>query len=104
MTTFDTQTEALFDTLVSHIEAQVPDCIHDQTEGRLTLTLPDNSCYLLHQNNVLQQIWLSSPVSGAHHYTYDRVRGAWVSVRNQEDILEVRLLTELKHRPQTLPT
>lgn len=49
----------------------------DLLDGILNIELPDGSKYVINKHNVSMQIWLSSPVSGASHFSYDN--GKWIS-------------------------
>lgn len=58
----------------------------------LAFDLPDGRPYLLNYHGVTQQIWLASPVTGAHHF---RLReGRWLSTRARDDLITL-LETEL---------
>ena len=52
-------------------------------------TLP----YLLNYHGVTGQIWLASPVTGAHHFRFDKRR--WASTRGGDDLYTL-LKKELK--------
>lgn len=47
------------------------------TEGVLTLTLQDGGEFLINKHAPSQQIWLSSPSSGATHYSYTESDDEW---------------------------
>jgi frataxin len=51
--------------------------------------------YLLHFHAPTHQLWLSSPQSGASHYTYDPSQDTWVSTRNKGHTLTTLLNKEL---------
>lgn len=51
-------------------------------DGVLTVTLDDGGTFVVNRHGASRQIWLSSPVSGAHHYAYDDASGAWLQTRN----------------------
>jgi len=50
----------------------------------LAFDLPDGRHYLLNYHGVTQQIWLSSPRTGAHHF--QRQGDRWVSTRGPEEL------------------
>ena len=52
----------------------------DLRDGVLTIDLDAGGCYVINKHVPSRQIWLSSPVSGALHFDYDRERG-WVTSR-----------------------
>ncbi len=52
----------------------------DLAGGVLTLTTDDGRTFLINKHAPLQQLWYSSPLSGAHHF---ESRGSdWVSTRD----------------------
>lgn len=55
----------------------------------LTITLSDGKQFVLNRNIVHRQLWLSSPFSGAWHFTYDDVQKRWVSTRGTEKLHEI---------------
>jgi iron donor protein CyaY len=60
--------------------------------GILTIVSDDDRTFLLNKHAPLQQLWYSSPISGAHHYA---PRGAdWLSTRDGTSLL-ARLSEEL---------
>ena len=77
------------------IDTAVGDLIDVEAQGDVvTLDLPDGGQYVLNKSAPLQQIWLSSPRSGAWHFAWhDAVQG-WVSTRTS-DRLGVLLGAEL---------
>ncbi len=50
--------------------------------GVLTIELASGGCYVINKHNPNRQIWVSSPLSGAHHFDYDEARRQWVSTRS----------------------
>ena len=72
--------------LMSVIEEQDKDCILDVDilNEILTITLPSNKQYVINKQNYTQQIWLSSPFTGAHHFDYNATIDLWVARKNQE--------------------
>ena len=60
-------------------------------EGENLIIEIDNSTFVLSIHNPTQQIWMSSPVSGAHHFEY-KAEGSdykWISTRdNSMNLLE----------------
>lgn len=52
--------------------------------------------YVIHLHNVLHQLWVSSPLSGAHHYLYDEKTKKWLSTRDHlslSDLIEKEFFT-----------
>jgi frataxin len=60
--------------------------------GILTIVSDDGRTFLLNKHAPLQQLWYSSPVSGAHHYAAKD--GAWISTRDGSHLAE-RLANDL---------
>ncbi len=61
----------------------------DFSGGILTVTLEKGGRYVLNRHAPNRQIWLSSPRSGASHYAFDAVRGAWIGTRSGRTLAEV---------------
>lgn len=62
----------------------------------LAFDLPDGRPYLLNYHGVAQEIWLASPVSGAHHFHLRE--GRWISTRATDELfnlLEAELAVSL---------
>jgi len=65
----------------------------DMLEGILYIKLTSSSEYVLNKQYKFKELWLSSPVSGGHHFKYDRLRSQWVNLKNLE--LRALLSSEL---------
>lgn len=70
--------ERLFDALDGAIG---DDADVDFEGGILTVELEDGRQYVINKHAASQEIWVSSPLSGAAHYAYDLEAGTWVSTR-----------------------
>lgn len=77
--------ERLFDALDETI-GDVADV--DQEGGMLTVELEDGRQYVINKHTANQEIWVSSPISGAAHYRFDEEAGTWVSTRDASVLLE----------------
>lgn len=75
-------------------EAIGDDADVDFEGGILTIELEDGRQYIINKHAASQEIWVSSPVSGAAHYAYDMEAGAWVSTRGG-GVLSQTLAAEL---------
>lgn len=53
----------------------------------LAFDLPDGRHYLLNYHGVMQQLWLASPMSGAHHFRLQD--GHWISTRDTIGLIEL---------------
>jgi len=58
----------------------------------LAFDLPDGRPYLLNYHGVTQQVWLASPLTGAHHFRFQDDH--WISTRGTDDLIAL-LETEL---------
>jgi frataxin len=54
----------------------------DLLDGILNIELPDGGQYIINKHNASKQIWLSSPVSGASHFSY--MGGEWRDSKGRE--------------------
>ncbi|PWR24465.1 iron donor protein CyaY [Zavarzinia aquatilis] len=63
-------------------------------DGVLQAETEDGRTFVLNRHNPLRQVWLSSPVSGAHHYAFDGERDGWFSTRGGE-AMTARLVADL---------
>ncbi|PWR21780.1 frataxin family protein [Zavarzinia compransoris] len=66
----------------------------DLADGVLQAETEDGKVFILNRHLPLKQVWLSSPVSGAHHYAFDEGRGGWFSTRGGEALAD-RLRADL---------
>ncbi len=81
MSEFRLKAEELMDNLLDYFEGQIGNDAEIDFDGEaLKIEFEDGRTWLLHIHYHLTQIWLSSPVSGAHHYQMDE-NGAWVNTR-----------------------
>jgi frataxin len=58
----------------------------------LTFHAQDGKSYLLNYHGVTRQIWLASPLTGAHHFRLQE--GRWISTRSSDNLISL-LETEL---------
>ncbi len=68
----------LFDAL-----EEVPEATFDVDleEGILAIEMENGGEYVINKNAAMGQIWVSSPVSGAHHFDRDEDEGVWRTTR-----------------------
>lgn len=90
-TTFERLANATLSAIHEACLDQLPDADTELQGGILTITLPTGQ-YVVNRHGPTQQVWLSSPVSGASHYAYQD--GTWVSTRGGKR-LEAVLTEEL---------
>lgn len=56
----------------------------DLIDGTLTIELPDAKQYVISKHEASEQIWLSSPISGGSHFSYDEEDDIWISSDSSE--------------------
>jgi len=81
---FDTLATAELDHLAERLEAASEALEVDLDAEALTVELEDGRQYLISRHNIKREIWLSSPVSGAHHFVAGD--GLWRSTRGPETL------------------
>lgn len=64
----------------------------DLLDGILNIQLSDGGQYVINKHDASMQIWLSSPVSGATHFSY--YNGRWISSDGRDFIALIK--NELK--------
>ena len=93
--TFETLAESALQAMADGLEDSEADNLDiELEEGVLTIEVDDGGTFLLNKHTPLKQLWLSSPKSGASHYTYDEAAGRWLSTRDSADLIE-RLVAEM---------
>lgn len=91
---FETTASATLETLFDAIEVALDDLAEVDLEGGiLSVELDDGRQYILNKHAPNAQLWLSSPISGAHHFEYATDRKLWASTRS-EDTLTALLESE----------
>ncbi len=60
----------------------------DYIAGILTVTLGNGQQYVINKHAPTRQIWLSSPKSGAWHFSFKSLN-TWVSTNKNQDLLEL---------------
>ena len=83
---FETLAEDLLQRVTTALENASDDIDVEMNSGVLTVELEDGRTFVLNKHAPMQQIWLSSPVSGASHYGYDDARGCWQSTRDTREL------------------
>ena len=94
-TTFENLAEKTLESLFEAIDDAIGDDADvDFDNGILTVELEDGRQYVINKHAPNQQIWLSSPISGAAHYAYDQESKIWLSTRGGDALMQA-LSTEL---------
>lgn len=88
-TTLQNLADQLEDHLAEHLQA-------DLENGVLTITLDPEETYVLNRQLPKRQIWMSSPLSGATHFSYHEDTGTWLSSKDSNLSLPDLLATELR--------
>lgn len=89
----DFQNEA--DTLLAQMAEAIDDALGDMVDADieseiLTIDLKGGGQYVINKNNHYQQIWLSSPRSGAWHFARTLDDPRWRSTR--DDVVDLKEL------------
>lgn len=90
MENFETMVEK---TIESLFEATMREIGHmaevDLEGGILNIELDDGRVFIINKHSPNRQIWLSSPLSGAHHFSFDEGSGVWASTRDCGQLLSL---------------
>lgn len=93
---FHVLSAATLDTLSEQIEMHLSDDFDvDYKEGVVTICDGMEQEFVLNSQEVMQEIWLSSPLSGGTHFVYDEDQGEWISTREPHVTLKKLLAEEL---------
>ena len=94
---FVTLAESEIGFLADRLEELVGDVVDvDYQQDVLTLEFDDGAQYVINRQTPMQQIWLSSPFSGAWHYARD-AQGVWRATRGNKPMRQL-LCEELAQR------
>ena len=89
---FESMADAVLAALADRVEAALDSVEVDLINGILTIETEDGRSFVINKHGPNQQIWLSSPISGASHY--DHKDGRWIATRGEGDLM-ARLSTDL---------
>lgn len=93
---FHVLSRATLDSLAEQIERDLCDDFEvDYNEGILTIAHDSEQEFVINGHDATQQIWLSSPLSGATHFRYDEDQGCWFSTKDPQLNLRRMLADEL---------
>lgn len=93
-TEFHQRADQKLEFLQDHIESLLEDADVDLLDETLTVILTSGQQYIINKHAPTQQIWVASPVSGAHHFRYDGQGDVWCNVRTGQ-VLDDLLNDEL---------
>ena len=78
---FDRLASATLDRLAERLEEGLDDADVELREGVLTVELAGGAQYVFNRHAPNRELWMSSPISGAHHFA--PAGGAWRSTRGE---------------------
>lgn len=81
--------ETLADSLLATLEEALGDHVDAELQGGILTVEGGEGTWIVNKHAPTQQIWLSSPLSGARHYAYDAGLGQWQDTRGGADLLTV---------------
>lgn len=84
MTDFHHAASLILEEMADFFENTWPEADVDLLDDALAVHLPDGKQYLLNKHGVTQQIWLSSPYTGAHHFALEE--GYWYCTRTKTQL------------------
>ena len=97
MSKFKIEAKKILDELFSFVENEFDNFDVDFEEENLVIqTLDEKKTFIISIHQSSSQIWLTSPISGAHHFEKDNNSLNWKSTRDQNVILHKLLNSELK--------
>jgi len=93
---FEDKAEHTLEDLFDAFDEAIGDVVEvDFDNSVLTFELQDGRQYVLNKHAPNQELWMSSPVSGAAHFAYDSGQDSWKSTRGGESLWTI-LGAELK--------
>ena len=97
MAEFKIEAKKILDELFSFVEKEFDNFDVDHEDENLVIqTLDEKRTFILSLHEPSSQIWLSSPITGAHHFEKDKSSFNWISTRDKNIILHKLLQSELK--------
>ncbi len=85
----DSQFEVRADELLATLEEEIGRHEDADLQGGVLTVEGGQGTWLLNKHAPTQQIWLSSPLSGARHYAFDAASGRWLDTRGGPDLLKL---------------
>ncbi len=79
--------ESLADSLLAALEEGIGQHADAELQGGVLTVEGREGVWLVNKHAPTQQIWLSSPQSGARHYAFDGASGQWRDTRGGADLL-----------------
>lgn len=85
---FLNQSKKTISVIFDFVEENFADFCEADFDGEiLTITLNDDRIYLINAHKPTKQIWLSSPLSGAHHFSLND--NFWLCSRTKKNLSEL---------------
>jgi frataxin len=79
--------ESLADSLLAALEEGIGAEADAERQGGVLTIDGDDGTWVVNKHAPTRQIWLSSPKSGARHYSFDATSGQWKDTRGGPDLL-----------------
>ncbi len=94
---FLTKAEKTIDDLFNKLNKINNDLDMDLIDNNLTIEFEENKTFIISIHEPTEQIWLSSPISGAHHFSLINDNGgdSWKSTRDKKIDLFVIIQKEI---------
>jgi frataxin len=83
----DSAFETRADSLLAALEEALADQGDAELQGAVLNIETDDGTWVVNKHAPTQQIWLSSPLSGARHFAYDAGSRQWKDTRGGADLL-----------------
>ena len=83
----DSAFETRADSLLAALEEALAEEGDAELQGSVLNVETDGGTWVVNKHAPTQQIWLSSPLSGARHYAFDSRSGQWKDTRGGPDLL-----------------
>ena len=80
-----------FEEVALEIEKRFPNFDFDQEDGKITV-YTNKGILLINWHGIAQEIWVSSPITGAHHFFYSEAK--WKNTRTKV-IFKEQIIQEL---------
>jgi len=82
-TLFHKLADSLLQELADKIEDFDSAADAEYLQGILNIELGDGRKYVINKHEPTRQIWLSSPLSGAHKFSFDETKKTWESTKKE---------------------
>lgn len=86
---FHAEADRTLAALMEAIDESLGDALDVELQsGVLTIELEAGGQYVINKHAPNRQIWMSSPASGASHFSHEQGRG-WIATRSGQNLLEM---------------